>query len=66
MGNKMRFGRRSLIPSTLEIKTELRAALALDEGRMKHALANNLPVDASWDLIGAHLAKKERLGKVVA
>ena len=55
-----RFGRRLRVPSTHEIKVELQAAMALEAGRIRHALANNLPETAGWDEIGQHLADAER------
>ena len=51
-------GRRLPIPSVLSIKTALRLAVALDDRRIVHAKANNLPINASWETINAHLTRK--------
>jgi hypothetical protein len=60
-----RFGRRLALPSTLQIRHELRLMDAQEEGRKRLALADGLAETASWDEIGSHRARAEREAELV-
>lgn len=49
-----RFGRRISIPSSLQIRTELRALVADEYAREYCAEAEGLPDTASWEQIVEH------------
>ena len=53
-----RFGRRLLIPSTVQIRHELRAMAAAEEIRLECAQAVGLTPLASWDEIYAERAAR--------
>ncbi len=50
----IRFGRRLPIPSTVEIRHELRAFSAQEDIREESAASEGLAEAASWDEIYAH------------
>jgi hypothetical protein len=52
----VRFGRRLPIPSTLQIRHELRAFCAQEIVREECAAKESLPSGATWDDIYAHRA----------
>lgn len=52
----IRFGRRVAIPSTVQIRHELRAICAAEDVRAECAQAEGLSPQASWDDIYAHRA----------
>lgn len=52
----VRFGKRIPIPSTLQIRRELRAFCAQEEVREECAAKEGLPSAATWDEIYAHRA----------
>jgi hypothetical protein len=52
----IRFGRRIPVPSTLQIRHELRAICAEEDVREECAVKEELPVTASWDEIYAQRA----------
>lgn len=52
----VRFGRRLAIPSTVEIRHELRAFSVQEDVREECAVAEGLAVAATWDEIYAHRA----------
>lgn len=51
-----RFGRRVAIPSTVQIRHELRAICATEDIRLECAQTEGLSPQASWDEIYAHRA----------
>jgi hypothetical protein len=53
----VRFGRRLPIPSTLEIRHDLRAFSAEEDVREECAVAEGLASGATWDDIYAHRAQ---------
>lgn len=60
MTKDFRFGRRMPLPSTLQIRRELKVFSELEEARVKYALHDGLPETASWDDIGLFRAQAER------
>jgi hypothetical protein len=56
-----RFGRRLEIPSTTQIRHELRAISAAEDIRQECAQAEDLPAQSSWDDIYAHRAAAKRV-----
>lgn len=54
----VRFGRRLAIPSTVEIRHELRSFLAQEDVREECAASEGLTAGATWDDIYAHRAAK--------
>lgn len=54
MANFIRFGRRINIPSSLQIRTELRALVADENARERCAESEGLPDRASWHEIVEH------------
>ena len=50
----IRFGRRMSMPSSLQIRNELRALVADEHAREFCAEAEGLPDDASWQTIVEH------------
>jgi len=60
MSKDFRFGRRMPLPSTLQIRHELKVLSELEAARKKHALHDGLPETASWDDIGLFRAQAER------
>jgi hypothetical protein len=52
----VRFGRRIPVPSTAQVKHELRAFCAEEDVREEAATMLGLSVGASWDEIYAHRA----------
>jgi len=50
----VRFGRRFSVPSTVQIRHELRAFCAQEEIREECALKEGLPSEAPWGEIYAH------------
>ena len=49
-----RFGRRMSVPSSLQIRTELRALIADEHARELCAEAEQLPDNVSWETIVEH------------
>ena len=58
-----RFGRRITVPSSLQIRNELRALVADEHAREFCAEAERLPDDASWQTIVEH---RRRIAAAVA
>jgi hypothetical protein len=56
----IRFGRRIPIPSTVQIRHELRAFCAEEDVREECAKAEGLSVQASWEDIYSHRAAANR------
>lgn len=54
MVNFVRFGRRINIPSSLQIRTELRALVADENARERCAESEGLPDSTSWQEIVEH------------
>jgi len=54
MTNFIRFGRRINIPSSLQIRTELRALVADENARERCAESEGLPDRVSWQEIVEH------------
>lgn len=54
MNKFVRFGRRLSIPSTVQIRHELRAFCASEDIRQECATKEGLPIGATWDEIYAH------------
>lgn len=50
----VQYGRRWPIPSTVQIKHELRAFSAEEDIRVECAIKEGLPASASWDEIYTH------------
>lgn len=50
----VRFGKRLSVPSTVQIRHELRAFIAEDDVRMECAAKEGLSASATWDEIYAH------------
>jgi hypothetical protein len=53
----LRFGRRMPVPSTLQIKHELRILSAEDDLRVRCAAEEGLPIAVSWEDIVVHRHK---------
>jgi hypothetical protein len=56
MNTFIRFGKRIAVPSTVQIKHELRAFIAEEDVREECATTEGLPLVATWDEIYAHRA----------
>lgn len=50
----IRFGRHLSIPSTVQVRHELRAFCASEDIRQECATKEGLPIGATWDEIYAH------------
>jgi hypothetical protein len=59
MTKDFRFGRRMPLPSTLQIRHELKVLSELEAARKKSALHDGLPETASWEDIGLYRAQAE-------
>jgi hypothetical protein len=57
MRSPVRFGKRTPVPSTLQIRHELRTFIAEENVRELCAEGKGLASDASWDEIVAHRAQ---------
>jgi hypothetical protein len=60
MSSAFRFGRRLPLPSTVQIRHDLIEFSALEAARKRHAAADGLPEQATWDEIGTHRAEAEK------